>query len=756
MYIKELNIKAFGPLTDRTVRFDRGLNVIEGANESGKSTIAMFIKFVFYGLSGKTSGTDPLSEKEHYINWDHDLAAGYAVAECRRGTFRIERRLHRVTEGGRTLYRENCRIIDMSDGSVVKTPKTPGEYFFGFPEGVFMQSAFVKSIDGTRIDGAGLKTALENLMSSGDEQINTKRAVEKLDAARKLLRHKNGAGGKIPALEEEREKLTALLSDSRSAAKRVVDLEGALADIETKRSKREEEAKELTALCNAYEAVRIGSKVKSIEESEAEVASLRKSLAELDPSVNDELIAKIDLCANAVMETEKDIGSLTEKKEELLSKLGNRDTGETQTVEEVTSSAAKLKRGSTFCLALGCTVAVFTFFALLLMLIPPLRSRISDEGYLGLLIGVTAAFAVITGTAFFLFKKFSAGYEDLLTSWGADDEESLEGALIAKQESRKYTRKLEEQIKKIEAVIEEAITKHDREIDRGMMYGEMLGISGSDNVFDVLSLAEETAKDTVEKRRAVTSRLAEAEGRLSAIVDDVGEEERGDAAQAEKSALEEVDRERILAMTKDDYNKLKRSRDFAASSAASLRERQASLEKELAALGAAGKTPSEIAGRISVIDAEIADLSAKYDALVTAETALIRAGEKMRSDVMPRVASEAAAMLGKVTDGKYGDLTPGEDLELSVSADGVVRGVDFLSEGTKDASYVSVRAALVKVMYADEVPPMIFDECFARLDRARLNKMFAVLTADGMPQSVVFTSRTEDAAEAAGANVIEL
>ena len=756
MYIKELNIKAFGPLTDRRVEFDRGLNVIEGENESGKSTLAMFIKFIFYGLSGKATGADLISEKDHYINWEFDLAAGYLVAECRRGTFRVERRLHRVTEGGKTLYRESCRITDLADGSVVKTPKSPGDYFFGFPEGVFMQSAFVKDLSGARIDGAGLKVALENLMSSGDEEINTKKAIEKLDAARKLLRHKNGSGGRIPALEEEREKLSALLADSKDAAKRVVDLEGALSDIESKMERREEEARELTALCNAYEAVRIGSKVKSIEESEAEVAALRRELEGLDPAVDGELAAKIEMCADSVRDTERDIEALTEKREELASKLGNRETGETESVEEVTSSARFSRRGATFCLALGCSAGVITFFALLMLVVSPLRSRIADEGYFGLLVGFTIAFAVITALSFFLFRKFSSDYDALLDKWGAEDDESLEGALIARQEGIKYTKKLEDQIRKIDAITEEAITKHDKEIDLGMSYGEILGVKASDNVFDVLALASEAAKKTVEKRAELKSRLAAAEGRLSAMVDDIGAEERDRAAEAERSALEEVDRDRILAMTKDDYNKLKRSRDFSASSAASLRDRKASLERELAALGAAGKTPSEIAGRISVIDAEIADLSAKYDALVTAETALIRAGEKIRSDVMPRVAEEAASILGRVTDGKYVDLTPGDDLALSVSAEGVVRGVDFLSEGTKDASYVSVRAALVKVMYAEEIPPMIFDECFARLDRARLNRMFSVLAADDAMQSLVFTSRTEDAADAAGANVIFL
>ncbi|MGN1082941.1 MAG: ATP-binding protein, partial [Candidatus Avispirillum sp.] len=52
MYIKKIHIDSFGPLRDKELELCDGLNIIEGENESGKSTVAMFIKFMLYGLSG--------------------------------------------------------------------------------------------------------------------------------------------------------------------------------------------------------------------------------------------------------------------------------------------------------------------------------------------------------------------------------------------------------------------------------------------------------------------------------------------------------------------------------------------------------------------------------------------------------------------------------------------------------------------------------------------------------------------------------
>ena len=53
MYIKEIDIQTFGGISNKKVEFSNGLNVIYGVNESGKSTVIAFVKFIFYGISGK-------------------------------------------------------------------------------------------------------------------------------------------------------------------------------------------------------------------------------------------------------------------------------------------------------------------------------------------------------------------------------------------------------------------------------------------------------------------------------------------------------------------------------------------------------------------------------------------------------------------------------------------------------------------------------------------------------------------------------
>ena len=49
MTVNKIKVDSFGSLRDREFTFSDSLNIIEGANESGKTAAAMFIKFMFYG-----------------------------------------------------------------------------------------------------------------------------------------------------------------------------------------------------------------------------------------------------------------------------------------------------------------------------------------------------------------------------------------------------------------------------------------------------------------------------------------------------------------------------------------------------------------------------------------------------------------------------------------------------------------------------------------------------------------------------------
>ena len=108
MRILKLNIEDFGCFSDRSFELSEGLNLIEGPNESGKSTLLSFIKFVLYGMPKKTAETAP--ERSRSISWQSGVASGSMLIESGKKQYTISRRGVLRQTAKRESYTEDCKI----------------------------------------------------------------------------------------------------------------------------------------------------------------------------------------------------------------------------------------------------------------------------------------------------------------------------------------------------------------------------------------------------------------------------------------------------------------------------------------------------------------------------------------------------------------------------------------------------------------------------------------------------------------------
>ncbi len=96
MYIKKLNVSHFGKFHHKTVHLEDGLNIVEGCNESGKSTIHAFIKGMLFGIDKYEEGEDNLYTK--YQPWDNpDSYSGSIDIELNGSFYRINRNIYEAT-----------------------------------------------------------------------------------------------------------------------------------------------------------------------------------------------------------------------------------------------------------------------------------------------------------------------------------------------------------------------------------------------------------------------------------------------------------------------------------------------------------------------------------------------------------------------------------------------------------------------------------------------------------------------------------
>ena len=75
MKIENLKVNGFGKLENKEINFSNGINVIQGNNEAGKSTLLKFITSMFYGTARTKNGKN-ISDFEKYKPWRKEEYSG--------------------------------------------------------------------------------------------------------------------------------------------------------------------------------------------------------------------------------------------------------------------------------------------------------------------------------------------------------------------------------------------------------------------------------------------------------------------------------------------------------------------------------------------------------------------------------------------------------------------------------------------------------------------------------------------------------
>ena len=193
--IEKIEVVSFGKLKSVTVTPSAGINLLSAPNESGKSTLAAFIKFAFYGFAGARKQRIHDNEKKLYTPWDSELCSGALNIVADGVKYRIERQS--FASGKETLS-----VTDRSTGKAALAGECPGEYFFGVSEEVFSRTLFFRQLTVPAGEDELLAERLKNIAISASEQVSTDKAVKKLREARNEIKGKLSSGS-LPADENE-------------------------------------------------------------------------------------------------------------------------------------------------------------------------------------------------------------------------------------------------------------------------------------------------------------------------------------------------------------------------------------------------------------------------------------------------------------------------------------------------------------------------------------------------------------------------
>jgi DNA repair exonuclease SbcCD ATPase subunit len=186
MRIDRLEVKGFGKLTGRTVYLKKGLNIIYGRNEAGKSTLQWFIKGMLYGLKGSSQPrTGSMQPRKRFLPWGGGQYCGALVYTLDDGSIcRVERNFEKDTV---KLFDSHFNdITDLFDKNRDKQPAF-AEKQLGLDEAVFEKTVFIKQLEVRLSDdsAAALAGRLANAGDTGFEDISFSRAEKALMEALK-------------------------------------------------------------------------------------------------------------------------------------------------------------------------------------------------------------------------------------------------------------------------------------------------------------------------------------------------------------------------------------------------------------------------------------------------------------------------------------------------------------------------------------------------------------------------------------------
>ncbi len=732
MYIKELHISAFGPLKDRVLTFDRGLNIIEGKNETGKTSVAMFIKFIFYGLSARAA--DTVSERRLYVNRERGVASGFAVLGVKEPTgereIRIERTVAERTDAdGRAKYSERLKILDHVTGMPLNIKGQPGEYFFGVPEQVFASSAFAAQGGGIRPDSAAVRESVENMILAADENVSVKRAVDAIEKERVRLMHKKGGGGEIPALEERLADASRELEASYEDSAKLIKAELSLADVKRNLALAKKRCTELEELSDALDALSRADARGRITEREVKISALRRELSDTALVGSEESFRSSLAVAARDIERRDRLSAEYEKK--LATVREHFPDGELIDPDDDARYADKLLRRTArvrIPAALFTAVGVLAFVA---SFVVGSGSRVFLPSFCA-----AALFAMVGVSLLILASAWKREAQTVFEDWQV---ESVDELLADDKGLGELYRSLERDksaLTAAEIAAQEACDTLDGLIARAHLE-KIGGESAKDSVRRLVIYSSECSK----KKKELEASLANLEGQLTA--------DRAIAGSAADDSDEKVLRavERARAMSEDERREALRELRFIRTKIENLRGRELELERECSAMRALSTLPAELYEKRIDIKDELREKRAKLDAYLLAIGALKTASENIRLSVLPRLTSAASRIMSGVTDGRYDELGISSSFDMNFRLDGAeTLELDYLSAGTREAAYLALRLALERALYDEEhCPPMILDESLCSLDEDRVKSALEVLESCDR-QVFLFTCRRLEAA----------
>lgn len=745
MKLLSLHIENYGKISKRDFTFNDKITSFCEENGFGKTTLASFIKAMFYGLDPYRANSKEFSERQHFYPFGGGVFGGNLTFSMNGKTYKIERFF-----GEKSDTQDEVKVY--CNGTLTgELGADIGKAVFGIDRQSFERTAYITAADTEISSTTGINAKLNNFLD-GTEDIDLDRAVKVLEAESKRYKKSRTGNDLITAEKTAIEKLDYDITNAKNTEAALVEknkryealgaeisaLEARVTSAQTrnvvlrdweyydKLLKRAEEAKADEAkLAGQFSAgVPEEAELAEAEKNINLVSSLEAEIKVLENRAPDERSLKLRQKFSVCVPDESELNAVGEKLEAY--KAAERKYEDTPAYID----AQVHNKPSNHILIITAAVAAVLIVAGIILL-----AAVSVIA--GVIIAVAGVCILAAGLGFWFTKRNGVS--------------AVQSENPEKQRARKQADELSDAVK---AFL--------------LPYGYA---SGNGIIFDFAKIREDVIyfKNILEEEKKTVAAISEKTAQKSNCTRDIsgffakfglyGDNFLGNLSRlrsgitAYKASGGEVSRSIAEAEKfKAEKNLVDRpegsAEDIGGLNAElnRLRGQRSDLYRDICEDERTSEQ-CEIFGNEKAAHAEkLEEYKKKYE-LLTATAAFLKQAEQNLKDKYVKPVKDEFVRYSELIERTLGEkVEMNKDFEISFERDGRLRPDGHLSAGQRSICALCFRLALIKNMYSTQPPFLILDDPFVHLDGAHLEKVKSVIEELSADMQIIYFSCHESRA----------
>ncbi|MBQ2706081.1 MAG: AAA family ATPase [Agathobacter sp.] len=789
MKLISCHIENFGKLSNLSLEFNEGINVINEANAWGKSTLAAFLKAMFYGLDAKKETGAFEKERVLYRPWQGGSFGGEVDFEVDGKRYRVSRTFG-VTEKTDQFY-----LYDLSTNlESTDYSEKLGEELFDLDSASFKRSIYIAQNDCVSDVSDGINAKLGNLAENTDDINNFDNASRRLKDMLNQLTPDRVTG----SIKKRKNYITQLTQELRTFEAAEEGLEGVRRKeqlvsaqinelltirksyaealvVASEDSRKRELYAQYDALCKEVEekeAQRDANKVSfplgvpTAEEFKVQLSTIRKmeeaktTLKGLELSISEhEEWSKLQEMFETEVPSESNIdfsiemlSDVDKQKEEIARQEAKLSIVEEELDKEIIPPVFEGPIGHKVFLGVGIGIVVVGVLVLAgwyTHIIPIME---------GQKLILAALFAIACGAIFSLVGAV-LGYkvEKQKGEWQANVEAKRQEALMQQADLKEKIDALKETVRNVHETIGDFLGKFHVRCAVGEYQSRLYELKNQLHEYRRL---QEQLTECMGERESYQSLRAQIVTFAKQYDFYLGEDYTADitalqnkaiAYQMAEAAFLEISKKREAFEQRQDksfwtktalcpysIDELNQMIELADAKLEELKSAKAQYAKQL----------EDLQEQLDLRDEKYAELKEmqnlqeedmkKYHIIRMTHEFLQRAKEQFTAKYMDPIANGFSKYYKMLTQDASGEWIIDANINLKVREQGELRDTRWLSAGYQDLIGVCMRLALVEAMYKEEKPFLILDDPFVNLDKEKVEAGNQLLLSVGSEYQVIY------------------